>query len=272
MTPLLLALFLGLPGKTKINCEDAMKIGRSFLRDYGVHGLMEMTAAGPNLEPNRRGTAWGLKFLRNSRDEFEMNLDEYGEVESFNSYNHHSDSSAVTVKNWKQEAVRRGHNLVRRLGASKPFLDPKVEDVIPNWRIFYPTTFNGLRIFGSAIGYSIQLEGDKYEFVGFTRDERSPVVNGKMPFITAEKAIALVNEAFPSDSDFERRSGTFRYVFEKPELSYYWSGKVGETAQLIWHFSGMHDRNVGHAIQGGGFNAAIDASTGALIQVSPGRM
>ena len=249
-----------------------MKIGRSFLREYGVRGTMEMTAAGPNRQPNGTGSAWGLKFVRNSSDEFEMNLDEYGGVESLTSYQRNSKPSPATATNWKQEAARRGHDLLLKLGASKPFLDPKADNIIPNWRLYYPITVNGLRFFGSPIGYSVQLEGDSYDFIGFTRDERNPAVNAKTPVATAEQATELVNKEYPSDADFNQRSGTFRYVFEKPELSYHWSGKPDETARLVWYFFGMHDRNVGHAIQGGGFNAAIDALTGEVIKTNSGRM
>ena len=165
---------------------------------------------------------------------------------------------------WRKDAVGRGRRILNKLGIQQPIGSPLSWSVEPNFPLFYPRLFNGLRIGGSKFGYEIQMVGKNFDLVGFRRHEEVPTLPANRPTISMSQAKRIAEAAYRPPKPIQDIGGE-QYNIGKPELCYYWSETSSGPARLAWFMLTQHYRSDSLSVKGHSFDLYIDALTGKLL-------
>ena len=256
----------GLPPR-KLSCAEISQIGRKFVRENDVAGNPMLTSVAGYSVNNSPIDGWSLRFIDSGSISYGMKMDNFGSVEWFEKEGGGSVTGSGLPSDWKRKAIQKAVAFLKKMNVREPIRIPQEKEVQPNWMLFFPILVDGRQFFGGNVGYQVWIFGSDYRLRGYHRENFIPKINTKVPAVRAMQAVEVANQAYPSDADYETRSGTHRYVFHAPTLSYYWSGSHEDTAKLVWYFKGMSERNTGYAFQGGSFVTAVDATTGKIMKI-----
>lgn len=250
-----------------LSCEEIAKAGRAFVRENGLRGNPVLISTGGYSINNGPIDGWHLRFLRNGTDSFDMKMDDYGNVDWLEKNGGGSVKETGLPADWRHQAIQKALAVLNRVGIKEQIKIPDEKSVSLNWFVYFPILVDGKPFFGSKVGYSVRFIGADYDLTHYKKDNFIPAINAKVPAVTAAQALAEANRVYPSDPDFDGRSGTHKYTFPSPSLGYYWSGKKEDEAKLAWYFDGESSRNTGYAIQGGSFRTAVNALTGKVMDL-----
>lgn len=252
-----------------IDCEGAMAIGRRFINQFKVTGKPEIIGANRYSINNQPTDGWSVRFLASDGRQYRLKLDDAGRVDWFE---REGGGFHKTVP-WTEQDYQRAIIYLQNLRPS--FILPTAwqgtaRDGKHTFGDFHFSLLeNGYPFVGDLVGISCAFDDPELHLWYLRINRKLPTVNVDHPTISEAEAIAAVNREYPSDLDFDRRSGTKRFKFHAPSLAYFKPRTQSNSATLVYWFDGSWSRNTGYAIQGGSMSAAIDATTGADVKVNP---